>query len=108
MEDIDPDAPDLVAALAAKYFHLPCSIMTRNDARLDSLRELAREYRAECVIDLVWQGCLTYDVEGALVKRVTEKELDVPYLRIQTDYSPSDTARIAVRVQALFETVRQR
>jgi len=108
LEDIDPDAPDLVAALAAKYFHLPCSIMTRNDARLDSLRELAREYRAECVIDLVWQGCLTYDVEGALVKRIANKELGVPCLRILTDYSPSDTARIAVRVQALFETVRQR
>jgi benzoyl-CoA reductase/2-hydroxyglutaryl-CoA dehydratase subunit BcrC/BadD/HgdB len=108
LEDIDPDAPDLVAALAAKYFHLPCSIMTRNDARLDSLRELAREYRAECVIDLVWQGCLTYDVEGTLVKRFAEEELGVPCLRILTDYSPSDTARIAVRVQALFETVRQR
>ncbi len=107
LEDIDPEAPDLVAALAEKYFHLPCSVMTRNQARLDSLRQLAREYRAECVIDLVWQGCLTYDVEGALVKRVAEEELGLPYLRIQTDYSPSDSARIAVRVQALFETIRQ-
>ncbi len=108
LEDVDPDAPDLVAALAAKYFHLPCSIMTRNDARLDTLRGLAREYRAECIIDLIWQGCLTYDVEDALVKRFAEEELGIPYLRILTDYSPSDTARIAVRVQALFETVRQR
>ncbi len=107
LEDIDPDAPELVAALAEKYFHLPCSVMTRNEARLESLRALAREYRAACVIDLVWQGCLTYDVEGALVKRAAEKDLGVPYLRIQTDYSPADTARIAVRIQALFETVRQ-
>lgn len=106
LEDIDPDTPDLVAALAQKYFHLPCSVMTRNDARLDSLCALAREYRAECVIELVWQGCLTYDVEGALVKRFAEEKLGVPYLRVLTDYSPSDTARIAVRVQALFETVR--
>jgi benzoyl-CoA reductase/2-hydroxyglutaryl-CoA dehydratase subunit BcrC/BadD/HgdB len=29
-------------------------------------------------------------------------------LRIETDYSPSDSARIAVRVEALFETVRGR
>lgn len=107
LEDIDPDAPDLVAALAGKYFHLPCSVMTRNDARLESLRQLAREYRAECIIDLVWQGCLTYDVESVLVKRFTEEDLGLPYLRIQTDYSPSDSARITVRVQALFETIRQ-
>ncbi len=107
LEDIDPNAPDLVAALAEKYFHLPCSIMTRNDGRLDSLRRLSREYRADCIIDLVWQGCLTYDVESALVKRLAEAELGLPYLRIQTEYSPSDSARIAVRVQALFETIRR-
>ncbi len=107
LEDIDPDAPDLVAALAAKYFHLPCSVMMGNDARMDSLRHLARTYRAECVIDLVWQGCLTYDVEATRVKRFAEDELGLPYMRIQTDYSPADSARIVVRVQALFETIRQ-
>ena len=30
----------------------------------------------------------------------------LPHLRIETDYSPPDPARIAVRVEALFETVR--
>ena len=30
----------------------------------------------------------------------------LPYLRIGTDYSSSDSARIAVRLEALFETVR--
>ena len=107
LEDIDPDAPDLVAALAAKYFHLPCSIMTQNDVRLESLRLLVQEHRADCIIDLVWQGCLTYDVEATRVKRLAEEELGLPYLRIQTDYSPSDSARIAVRIQALFEQLRQ-
>ncbi len=51
-------------------------------------------------------ACATYDVESARVRRVVEDELGLPYLRIETDYSPSDSARIAVRVEALFETVR--
>jgi len=34
-----------------------------------------------------------------------KEELGLPYLCIQSDYSPSDSARIAVRVQALFETI---
>jgi len=38
--------------------------------------------------------------------RMAEEKLGIPYLRIETDYSPSDSARIAVRVEALFETVR--
>jgi benzoyl-CoA reductase/2-hydroxyglutaryl-CoA dehydratase subunit BcrC/BadD/HgdB len=69
---------------------------------------LAQEYRAQCVIDLIWQACLTYDVESYFVKKLAEQDLGLPYLRIETDYSPGDSARIALRVEALFETVRQR
>ena len=108
LEDVDETAGDPVVALAEKYFRLPCSVMTRNSRRLDILRELAKEYRAQCVIDLIWQACLTYDVESYFVKRLAEQELGLPYLRIETDYSPSDSARIALRVEALFETVQQR
>jgi benzoyl-CoA reductase/2-hydroxyglutaryl-CoA dehydratase subunit BcrC/BadD/HgdB len=106
LEDVDETADDPIVALAQKYFRLPCSVMTRNDRRMDVLRELAAEYRPQCVIDLIWQACITYDVESYLVKELAEKELGVPYLRIETDYSPSDSARIALRVEALFETVR--
>jgi benzoyl-CoA reductase/2-hydroxyglutaryl-CoA dehydratase subunit BcrC/BadD/HgdB len=108
LEDVDETAADPLVALAEKYFRLPCSVMTRNRRRLDVLRDLARQYRAQCVIDLVWQACLTYDVESYFVKQLAEKDLGVPYLRIETDYSPCDSARIALRVEALFETVRQR
>jgi benzoyl-CoA reductase/2-hydroxyglutaryl-CoA dehydratase subunit BcrC/BadD/HgdB len=104
LEDVDEDAEDPLQALAEKYFHLPCSVMTHNDRRLQLLRQLAQSYRAECVIDLIWQACLTYDVESNRVRRFVESELGLPYLRIETDYSPSDSARIAVRVEALIES----
>jgi len=107
LEDVDETADDPIPALAQKYLRLPCSVMTRNDRRLEVLRELTEEYRPQCIIDLIWQACLTYDVESYLVKELAEKELGIPYLRIETDYSPSDSARIALRVEALFETVRQ-
>jgi len=106
LEDVDEAAADPLRAIAERYFRLPCSVMTRNDRRLDSLRRLARDYRPECLIELIWQACITYDVESYRVKRLAEEELGLPYLRIETDYSPSDSARIAVRVEALFETVR--
>lgn len=106
LDDVDPDASDPLLALAEKYFHLPCSVMTPNSARMDLLRRLVSEYRPQCVIELVWQACLTYDVESAKVRRLVEQELGIPYLRIETDYSPSDSARITVRVEALFEMVR--
>ncbi len=108
LEDVDAAAPDPLRALAEKYFHLPCSVMTPNERRLETLRRLVREYRPECVIELIWQACLTYDIESHRVRRLAEEEFGLPYLRIETDYSPSDSVRIAVRVEALFETVRGR
>lgn len=106
LDDVDPAAPDPLRALAEKYYRLPCSVMTPNERRLDVLRQLVADYRPDCLIELIWQACITYDVESARVRRMAEQELGLPYLRIETDYSPSDSVRIAMRVEALFETVR--
>ncbi|MHC4946006.1 MAG: double-cubane-cluster-containing anaerobic reductase [Planctomycetota bacterium] len=106
IEDVEVDGEDPMEALADKYFRLPCSVMTRNERRLELLKKLAEDYHPQAVIELIWQACLTYDVESYRIKRFVEQELELPYLRIETDYSPSDSARIAVRVEALFETVR--
>jgi benzoyl-CoA reductase/2-hydroxyglutaryl-CoA dehydratase subunit BcrC/BadD/HgdB len=104
LEDVDEQAADPLAALADKYFHLPCSVMTPNDARLQQLERLVRQYRPACIVDLVWQACLTYDVESHRVRELAGR-LGLPYLRIGTDYSPSDSARIAIRVEALLENI---
>jgi benzoyl-CoA reductase/2-hydroxyglutaryl-CoA dehydratase subunit BcrC/BadD/HgdB len=108
LEDVDEAAPNPLRAVAEKYFHLPCSVMTPNNRRIDVLRRLAADYRPECVVELVWQACLTYDVESHRIKRFVEEGLGLPYLHIETDYSPGDSARIATRVQALFETAGAR
>jgi benzoyl-CoA reductase/2-hydroxyglutaryl-CoA dehydratase subunit BcrC/BadD/HgdB len=82
--------------------------MTPNPRRFETLRGLAAKFRPQCVIELVWQACLTYDVESWKVRQLVEEELRLPYLKITTDYSPSDSARITARVEALMETVRAR
>ncbi|HNT34483.1 MAG TPA: 2-hydroxyacyl-CoA dehydratase family protein, partial [bacterium] len=103
MDDVPCGNGDPLRAIADHYFKLPCSVKTPNNSRLNLIRRLVKEYRPECIIDLVWQACLTYDVESHFVSQTAE-EMGLPYLRVETDYSPSDTARIAVRVEALFET----
>ena len=98
VEDVAEDATDPLVAIAGKYFHLPCSVMTVNDGRLDLIKELVAAYRPDCVVDLVWQACLTYDVEAVRLKAFCESELTLPYLKITTDYQPADSARIGVRI----------
>ena len=108
LDDVDLDDPDPLRAIARKYYHLPCSVMTPNTRRFDTLRSLAAKFRPHCVIELVWQACLTYDIESFHVRKLVEEELHLSYLKITTDYSPSDSARISARVEALFETIRAR
>jgi benzoyl-CoA reductase/2-hydroxyglutaryl-CoA dehydratase subunit BcrC/BadD/HgdB len=106
-EDVDESGDDPIQALAEKYFRIPCSVMTPNDRRMDVLRQMVKAYQPQCVVDLIWQACLTYDVESHRVSELAA-ELGLPFQRIETDYSPSDSARIRLRMEALFETVRQK
>ncbi len=107
LEDVDERAEDPIRALAEKYFHLPCSVMLHNNSRLDTIKELVRLYRPQCIIEVIWQACLTYDVESARIKRLAEDTLRLPYLKIETDYSRADAARLAMRMEALFETANE-
>jgi benzoyl-CoA reductase/2-hydroxyglutaryl-CoA dehydratase subunit BcrC/BadD/HgdB len=105
-DDVDDEAEDPLRAIAQKYINMPCSVMTPNNKRLELLSDLAQLFRPHCIVDLSWQACLTYDVESFRIREWAEKTQHLPYLRISTDYSPSDSARLTVRLEALFETVR--
>lgn len=102
-EDGDP-----LEAIAEKYFHLPCSVMTPNQKRLDFLDKLIRQYKPQAVIDVVWQGCHTYNVEAFLIQKHVDEKYHLPYLKLETDYSPSDSSQLKVRIQALLEIVKNR
>lgn len=108
LEDIEQGEKNPLQSIAKKYFHLPCSVMTPNSRRKETLAKLAAEYRPDCIIEVVWQACLTYDIETRQIREFAENTLNLPYLRIETDYSPSDTARIATRIDALYESVVSR
>ena len=92
-----------IEGVARKYFNLPCSCMTPNHRRLGLLDDLIKRYKPQAVIDLVWQACHTYNVESLLVRKHVSEKHGLPYLKIETDYSPSDREQIAMRVQALLE-----
>jgi benzoyl-CoA reductase/2-hydroxyglutaryl-CoA dehydratase subunit BcrC/BadD/HgdB len=107
-DDVDDQADDPLKAIAQKHINLPCSVMTPNNGRIDLLSDLTQVFKPHCVVDSSWQACLTYDIESGRIKEWAEKTQELPYLRISTDYSPSDSARISLRLEALFETVRTR
>jgi benzoyl-CoA reductase/2-hydroxyglutaryl-CoA dehydratase subunit BcrC/BadD/HgdB len=97
-----------VDAIAEKYFHLPCSCMTPNKRRFDLLDSLVEKYAPQAVVELIWQACHTYNIEAFMVQGHIEKKHKLPYLKLETDYSPSDSARLKVRIQALLEIAKNK
>ena len=102
IDEVDADAPDIIAAIAEKYLKIGCAVMTPDSRRMDLLRRLVSEYRADGVVEIDLQACTTYSVESYTVRKLME-ELGVPYMAIETDYSVSDSGQLATRLEAFLE-----
>lgn len=107
LEDVD-ETGDPIEAIARKYFHLECSCMTPNKGRFGLIDKLITEYKPEGIIDLVWMACLTYSVESALLKKHIENKHKMPFLKIETDYSPSDIGQLRLRIESFLSLIESR
>jgi len=106
LEQVDADSPDILTEIARHYYRLPCSCMTPNNRRLEIISALIREYRVQAVVDHVWTGCLTYDVESRRVADWIRAKHRLPYLKLECGYGAADSPRIRTRVEALLEAVQ--
>ncbi len=94
---------DPLTEMARRYLDVPCAVMSPNPNRYKTMEELVREFGADAVIDLTWQGCQTYAVESWSLKKFVSETLKKPFLQIETDYSETDTEQLKVRIEAFIE-----
>jgi len=91
--------------LASRYLQIPCSCMSPNPGRRESLKKLAHDFGVQGVVDLTWLGCHTYNAESRNVSHWIEKDVHLPTLHIETDYSTSDQEQLRTRIEAYLEVV---
>jgi benzoyl-CoA reductase/2-hydroxyglutaryl-CoA dehydratase subunit BcrC/BadD/HgdB len=96
---------DLLWAIVEKYSKIPCACFTPNDARIERVNELAKQFNVEGVIYYTLQNCHDYNVEAIKVDRAV-KALGLPMLKIETDYAMGDSEQIKTRVEAFLEIIR--
>jgi len=96
---------DPFQSIADRYLDIPCSCMTPNTKRMDSIRILARDFNVQGVIDMTWQFCHTYNIESEVLEEEVQRDLELPFLHLETDYSPSDTEQLRTRIEAFLEIV---
>ena len=94
---------DALDILARRYLDMHCAVMSPNPHRYSILKDLARDFAVDAVVDLTWQGCQPYDVESWSVKKFVREELGLPFLQVVTDYSGTDTEQLKVRLEAFLE-----
>lgn len=96
---------ELLDNVVDRYFKIDCAIFTPNASRLEHVRKMTRDYKADGVLHYCLQFCTPYQMEAIPVESALEKE-HVPVLRIDTDYSQEDVEQIRTRVEAFVERLR--
>lgn len=90
-------------ALAENYLSVACPCMTPNPKRLNIIGGIVGDYHIDGVVELVWQGCHTYNIEAFQIKEFVTGECSKPYIHIETDYAENDREQIRVRIEAFIE-----
>ena len=101
---VDENAGDMIRAIAERYLSIGCAVMTPDTTRMKNLRELVKEFKVDGVINVTLHACTTYDVESKLVSDLM-KELNMPYMSVECDYTEGDEGQLLTRIQAFIEMI---
>lgn len=100
---IDENADNILEAIADRYLAINCSVMTPNKERLENTKRMIEKYKVDGVVEVVLQACHTFNVEAEFMKRAVEEEVGIPYMKLETDYSTTDSGQIETRIAAFIE-----
>lgn len=93
-------------ALAERYlYNFPCPFMTDLQMRLKSIVKVARDYRVHGLIYYNLKYCDNWRADFKFIKDALYRELSVPALLIETEYSPDDAGAIRTNVESFIEMI---
>ncbi|NIQ98316.1 MAG: 2-hydroxyacyl-CoA dehydratase [Desulfuromonadales bacterium] len=90
--------------LTSRYMKIDCSCFTPNDDRIDQVLAEYRASGAQGIVDYCLQFCHTYNIEAVKLRKACEKQ-GIPFLAIETDYSPEDVGQLQTRIEAFIEQI---
>lgn len=91
--------------LTERYMKIDCSCFTPNTERIDQVLKEYEESGAQGIIDYCLQFCHTYNIEAVKLRKACE-ERGIPFMAIESDYSPDDVGQLKTRVEAFIEQIR--
>jgi benzoyl-CoA reductase/2-hydroxyglutaryl-CoA dehydratase subunit BcrC/BadD/HgdB len=89
--------------IASRYLGINCACFTPNNERMDDIKSLVDSLRADGVIHYSIQFCTPYMMEAYKAEKAIT---NVPFMRIETDYSLEDAGQLKSRVEAFLEIMK--
>lgn len=93
---------NMLAALTDRYKEIDCSCFTPNNERIEQVVKEFRDSKAQGIINYSLQFCHTYNIEEVRIREACDKE-GIPYLSLESDYSPEDVGQMQTRIEAFLE-----
>ncbi len=91
--------------LTERYMKIDCSCFTPNIERIEQVLKEYEQSGAEGIIDYCLQFCHTYNIEAVKLRQACE-ERGIPFMAIESDYSPDDVGQLKTRVEAFIEQIK--
>lgn len=104
----DLSTSGMIRALAARYISsCTCPVFSQTEDRMNNIAEKVQRTGAEGIVYHVLHGCGPYDYEVYAVERLAG-HLNIPILRVETDFSEEDTEQVRIRLEAFCEMIEGR
>jgi benzoyl-CoA reductase/2-hydroxyglutaryl-CoA dehydratase subunit BcrC/BadD/HgdB len=101
---------DLMQALADRYFRrrVPPAWFRPSRERLDYLIEIARDFNVDGIIWYQLMYRSSYDIQAFYFEKLLKKELDIPMLKLESDYDVSERGPLRTRIETFVEITKAR
>lgn len=96
----------MMRALAGRYIRpCTCPSFIDNSQRVYRIKQMIKDHKVQGVIYHVLRGCLVYDYEYQVFEEELGK-LDVPVIRVESDYNEEDVEQLRIRIEAFMELIK--
>ncbi len=102
----DSSMDGMMRALANRYTR-PCTCPTfvNNRQRIFRIQQMVKDHKVEGIVYHVLRGCLVYDYEYPILEETFGK-LDIPIIRVESDYNEEDVEQLRIRIEAFIELIK--
>jgi benzoyl-CoA reductase/2-hydroxyglutaryl-CoA dehydratase subunit BcrC/BadD/HgdB len=108
---VQPEDPTIMAkqmtAIADRYLNVACPCFTPGYCSVLQMTDLVENCKPDGVVYYVLQFCHGFNIEYyKMEKRL--KELNIPVLKIQSDYAEEDIGQLRTRIEAFIERISRK